>query len=383
MRARVSDTLRAMGMSAAIGVLTLTSFAAIAESGSVPSSVGARDSLCVRMTGTLEGEHVTLAHRYELGGVLPATICDLEPRVRYRFTLDGGGLERRIGAFTMSGEGRAALHGVQFSAVARNIVLPGWGSVYARRAGAGLSDDISLGATLAVLYQEEMEYLHLRNRLAVQEERLGAAAAYEDRTRFQVASHEASRELNVQNEYRRRLATLAGALYAWQVVEPFLTDNPPGSAPGAAEGEITVRGSRQSRPKAFLYSLVRPGRGQFYQGKTARGILFSVATLAGGLAALHYQNEYDFALDDYQVCVERFNATDVVSEKKQLLDRASGLWSDVEHVRDRRNASLIALAGVWGWNVIDTFFSGGDGGAGSHRYSLDLDGRGAWVAVHF
>jgi len=187
-RARVSDTLRAMGMSAAIGVLTLTSFAAIAESGSVPSSVGARDSLCVRMTGTLEGEHVTLAHRYELGGVLPATICDLEPRVRYRFTLDGGGLERRIGAFTMSGEGRAALHGVQFSAVARNIVLPGWGSVYARRAGAGLSDDISLGATLAVLYQEEMEYLHLRNRLAVQEERLGAAAAYEDRTRFQVAS---------------------------------------------------------------------------------------------------------------------------------------------------------------------------------------------------
>lgn len=383
MRARVFGTLRAMGMKTAIGVLALSSFAAIAEADSVPASAGAHDSLCVHMTGTLDGEHVILAHRYELGGVLPATLCNVEPRVRYRFTLDGSGLERRIGAFTMSDEGRAALHGVQFSAVARNIVLPGWGSAYAGRTGAGLCDDISLGATLAVLYQEEMEYTHMRNRLAVQEERLGEAASYEDRERFQVAAHEASRELNIQNEYRRRLATLAGALYAFQVLEPFLMDNPPGSAAGAANGEITVRGSRESRPKAFFYSLVRPGRGQFYQGKTVRGILFSVATLAGGLAALHYQNEYDFALDDYQVCVERFNATDVVSEKKQLLDRASGLWSDVERVRDRRNASLITLAGVWGWNVIDTFFSRGDGGAGSHRYSLDLDGRSAWVAVHF
>jgi len=248
-RARVSGTLRAMGMRAAIGVLTLTSFAAIAEGGSVPASAGAHDSLCVHMTGTLDGEHVSLAHRYELGGVLPATICDLEPRVRYRFALDGGGLEQRVGAFTINGEGRAALHGVQFSAVARNVVLPGWGSAYARRAGAGLSDDVSLGATLVVLYQEEMEYIHLRDRLAVQEERLRDAAAYEDRERFQVASHEASRELNVQNDYRRRLAVLAGALYAWQVVEPFLTDNPPGSTTGAAKGEITVRGSRQSRPK--------------------------------------------------------------------------------------------------------------------------------------
>jgi hypothetical protein len=370
-------------MSTAKGVLTLISFAAIVESCSVPASAGTPDSLCVHMTGTIDGEHVTLAHRYELGGILPAKICNLEPGVRYRLTLGGDGLERRIGAFTIDGEGRAAVHGVQFSAVGRNIVLPGWGSVYARRAGAGLSDDISLGASLVVLYQEEMVYIHLRNRLAVQEDRLAEAASYEDRERFQFAAREASLELNVQNDYRRRLAILAGALYAWQVVEPFLTDDPPGSAAGAASGEITVRGSRESHAKAFLYSLVRPGRGQFYQGKTARGIFFSVATLAGGLAALHYQNEYDFALDDYQVCVERFNATDVVSEKKQLLDKASGLWSSVERERDRRNASLIALAGVWGWNVIDTFFGRGAGEAGPHRYSLHLDGREAWLAVHF
>jgi len=360
----------------------LLSFPAIAEGGSVRVSA-AHDSLCVHMTGTVEGEHVTFAHRHELGAVLPATMCDLEPQVRYRFLLDGGGLERRVGAFTITGEGRPALHGVQFSAVARNIVLPGWGSVYARRVGAGLTDEVSLGASLVVLYQEEMEYIHFRNRLSVLEERSKEAASYEDRERFQVAAHAASRDLNIQNDYRRRIAMLSGALYAWQLLEPFLTDNPPGSIRGAAEGEITVRGSRQSHPKAFIYSLVRPGRGQFYQGKTARGMLFSVATLAGGLIVLHYQNEYDFALDDYQLCVERFNATDVVSERRQLLGRASGLWSDVEHLRDRRDTALIALAGVWGWNVIDTFFSGGGGGAGSHRYSLDFDGRGAWVAVRF
>jgi len=374
---------RVMNKAFATYVLPIVGIAAFAASTASGALAEPRDSVCVHFSGTLQGERIALEHRYTLGGGLPATICDLERGVRYRLTLDGDGFERRIGAFSIDGSGRGAVHGLQFSVVSRNAVLPGWGSVYAGHAAAGLSDDLVLGASLIALYGEEMEYRHLRNRLDVQEARLAESATYEDRERFQAAVHEATRELNVQNNYRRRLAALAGAIYAWQVVEPFLTDNPPGSASGQGSGDITLRGARESHVKAFLFSLVRPGRGQYYQGKTARGTLFSVAAVTGGLAALHYQNEYDRAIDTYEVCVERFDATDVVSEKERLRGKASQLWIDVEHERDARNASLIVLAGVWGWNVIDTLFPGEHAGSGAQRYSFDLDERGAWIAFRF
>lgn len=135
--------------------------------------------------------------------------------------------------------------------------------------------------------------------------------------------------------------------------------------------------------KAVLFSLARPGRGQYYQGKTLRGSLFSVAAAAGGLAVLHYQNRYDRASVTYEICVERFDAADAVSEKDRLRAEASRLWSDVEHEKDGRNAALIALAGVWGWNVLDALFPGENSGSNRRWYSLDLDQRGAFVAIRF
>jgi hypothetical protein len=383
MSADSSNEAIVMGKRIPICMLTLLVLAAFA--GGSPHAVFAEsaDSMCVRISGTVEGEHISLSRRYSLGGMLPVTVCSLEPTARYRLTLDGEGLERRIGGFSIGVSGHTAVHGIRFSAVSRNAVLPGWGSAYAGRAAAALVDDIAITAALAILYQEQMEYRHLRNRLEADESHLGETMPYEERERFQAAAHAASRELNVQNEYRRRLAVLAGALYAWQVLEPFIADNPPASAAGAGAGEITLRGSRESRAKAFFYSLVRPGRGQMYQGKTARGFVYSIAALAGGLAALNYQNEYDVAVNDYEVCVERFDATDVVPEKERLLSEASLLWSNVERQRDRRNASLVVLAAMWGWNVIDTFFDGGASASGAQRLSLGLDARGASVALRF
>jgi len=363
-----------------MAVAILAALAAYAPMGALAEP---RDSLCVHFSGTLQGERVVLEHGYALGGGLPTTICNLGRGVRYRLTVDGDGLERRIGALSSNDAEAFAVRGVQFSVVSRNAVLPGWGSVFAGRVAAGLSDDFALAASLVTLYGEDREYRHMRNRLEIQRARLEESTEYEDRTRFQAAVHKATRELNVQNDHRRRLAALAGAIYAWQVVEPFLTDNPPGSSSGPGREDITLRGTRESRVMAILFSLVRPGRGQFYQGKTARGTLFSVATVAGGLAALHYQNEYDRATDTYEVCVERFDAVDAVSEKERLRDEASRLWIDVEHEKDNRNAALIVLAGVWGWNVIDTLFPGEGSGSGPQRYSFDVDERGAWIAFRF
>ena len=342
---------------------------------------GNSDSLCVRISGSEPGARITLAHRYALSGILPASFCSLEPGVRYRLILDGAGFERRIGAFSIEG-GAPRVSGIQALMAAKNIVLPGWGSASAGRVPVALTDDIGMAASLGWLLYEELEYRDQRDRFDALKESFSRAETSMDQVRLQVALHEASREVNIQNDRRLRLAILSGALYAWQIIEPFFIDNPPKSLDGRTKGEITLRGTRQSRPKAFIYSLVRPGRGQFYQGKSVRGVFFSAATLAVGLVALEYQTEYEYAADDYELCVERFDAADVVSEKERIRDEAVRLWSDVEREKDRRDASLIVLAALWGWNVIDTFFPAEQHEPGA-KYSFDLDARGASIALRF
>jgi hypothetical protein len=347
-----------------------------------PGSVeGKSDSLCVRISGNEPGARVTLVHGYTLSGALPVSFCGIEPGVRYRLILDGAGFERRVGIFSIDG-GAARVGGIQALMAAKNIVLPGWGSASAGRASTALCDDIGMAASLGLLLHEEMEYRDQRDRIDALDESFSRAETWADRARLQVALHEASREVNIQNDRRLRLAIFSGALYAWQVIEPFFVDNPPKSPGNQAKGEIALRGTHQSRPKAFIYSLVRPGRGQFYQGKTTRGVFFSAATLVAGLVVLDYQTGYEYAADDYELCIERFNAADVVSEKERIRDEAVRLWSDVEHNKDRRDASLIALAAFWGWNVIDTFIPAERRGPGA-KYSFDLDARGASIAMRF
>ncbi len=362
-------------------VRRLLSIAAILASIAPGAAEGKSDTLCVRISGSDPGARIALVHRYRLSGALPVSFCGLEAGVRYRMIFEGAGFERRVGAFSIDG-GAARVQGIQARLAARNIVLPGWGSASAGRGPAALSDDIGMAASLGLLLHEEMEYRDRRNRLDALNEAFSRADTWADRERLQTEAHGASREVNIQNDLRLRLAILSGALYAWQVIEPFFMDSAPKSLGDQAKGEIALRGTRQSRPKAFIYSLLRPGRGQFYQGKTARGVFFSAATLAAGLVALDYQTGYEYAADDYELGVERFDAAEGVSEKERLRNEAGRLWSDVGRAKDRRDASLIALAALWGWNVIDTFIPGERQGPGA-KYSFDLDARGASIAMRF
>jgi hypothetical protein len=363
------------------GVRHFVIIAAIMALAAPGAARGTGDTLCVRIAGREPGALVTIAHGYTLGGIIPVSLCGLEPGVHYRLTLGGPGFERRLGSFSIDADA-ASMKGIRAFLAAKNIVLPGWGSASAGRAAAAVSDDIGIAASLGFLLHEELKYRDQRDRLDALTETLSRTGIGTDRARLQIGIHEASREVNIQNDRCIRLAVLSGALYAWQVIEPFFTDGPPKSSGSGANGEITLRATMQSRPKAFVYSLVRPGRGQFYQGKTARGVFFSTMTLAAGLIALDYQTKYEYVADDYEICVERFDAADIISEKRRIKSEALRLWNDVEHAKNQRDASLIALAAVWGWNVIDTFIPGERRASGT-KYSLDLDARGAYFAMRF
>jgi hypothetical protein len=348
----------------------------------VPGAVeGKSDSLCVRISGSEPGVRIALVHGYTLSGSLPVLFCDLEPGAGYRLILDGAGFERRVGAFSIEG-GSPRVSGIQAHMAAKNIVLPGWGSASAGRGSTALSDDIGMAASLGLLLHEEMNYRDRRDRIDALNRAFSGAGTWADRVRLQAAQHEASREMNIQNDRRLRLAMLSGSLYLWQAIEPFFADVPPKSSGNRVKGEIALRGARLSRSKAFIYSLMRPGRGQFYQGKTTRGVFFSTATLAAGLVALDHQSGYEYAADDYKLCVERFNAAELISDRERIKDDAVRHWSVVEREKNRRDASLIVLAALWGWNVIDTVLPGEPPGPAA-KYSFDLDSRGASIAMRF
>jgi hypothetical protein len=335
---------------------------------------------CVRFSGHSGEASVLLERGYVLSGVLPVTLCGIERGVPYRITIDGPEFERRIGSFTLEAEG-GRVGGIRLGIMARNAVLPGWGAVRAERAGAAAADIVSLCGAIAVLAGEQQEYWHVENRLEVLQTAASNAITYEEKMRAVSAEHDASRSLNIQNRHRRRLALLCGALYGWQVIEPLFADAPPVLDSGPDRLSLVLSGTGRSRAKAFIYSFIRPGRGQFYQGKTTRGLAFSSASIAAALCALEFQNRYDEASGTYELCVERFNVAGSVPEKESLAEQCASLREDADTEKSHRDTALIALAVVWGINVADVFFDSNDGGASP--VTLELTGRGAALAVRF
>ena len=107
-----------------------------------------------------------------------------------------------------------------------------------------------------------------------------------------------------------------------------------------------------------LLSLVRPGRGQFYQSKWTRGGIFSVATTVAVFVSLDYLNRYDQAVNLYELQVEYFNTARTVEEREAISRSTDAYWADVEKTRRWRNISFGILAGIWAAGVIDTFIPG-------------------------
>lgn len=340
------------------------------------------DSLCVSFTGPPGGLHLHLMRGYGLGGVVPFTVCTLEPGKTYRTTLDGGGFERRIGTFSIDGSGRCRSGGIRIGTLLRNTVVPGWGSVRAHRAAPGVADGLTLAGSLIVLSLEDRDYRDLKDRYSRAIDRSRHAGTQEELQRYMRDAHFLSREANVQNEYRKRLIYLSAYLYGFQLIEPWLAINPPRMRSESGGNIIDVGSARATRFKALLHSLLHPGRGQFYQGKTYRGVFFSVTSVAAGMLALEYYHRYDYDAMRYEIAVEHYSAATTIDEKRIYGNEASEIWNDVEKQKRRRNALLATTAGLWGLSLIDTMFPAG-APAGGERYALDIGPGGCALAVRF
>ncbi len=341
--------------------ISIIAAAVLTVAATVPASAqgspGAHDSLCIHFAGDSRDLMVQLRSGMILSGTVPLTLCSLEPGITYDLTVRGYGLEVRTGYLSIDESGAVSIRGNRMGTFARNLV-PGWGSIDVGRENAGWSDMVDIAVGGAISYRELREYQHIENRYSILMEQLKAADTVEDRQKIRIDANRASRDLNVQNAHRKRIIGYTAFMYAFQLIDPWLVGNPPKTAAGTGGSVVELRGTGSSTVKAALLSLVRPGRGQFYQGKKTRGVIYSLATTAGVFMALENLNRYEEAVTLYELNLEYFSTAETVEDKEYFLNRSGAYWADVDKTRKWRNTSYIILAGVWAMGVVDAFIPG-------------------------
>jgi len=322
-------------------------------------TAGAGDSLCLHFSGDSRDLLVQLQRGMVMSGTVPLTICGLEPGATYSMTVRGRGFEIRKGYLSFDRNGVASVRGNRLGTFARNII-PGWGSIRAERKDAGWSDIISIAFAGMVTLREQNEYQHIENRHDILMGQLEAADNVEERKKIRTDANKALRDLNVQNQYRRLCLGYTAYMYAFQLIDPWIVGNPPRTRVTAGGSVVEIRGSGSSAAKAALLSLLRPGRGQFYQGKKTRGILFTIVSTAGVMIALDYKDLYEQAADAYELNLEYFDNADNIDDEEYYRERSREYWADVEKTRRWRNISYGVVAGIWAAGVIDAFIPGRD-----------------------
>ncbi|GEM_PF-1895312 len=346
------------------------------------AEAGRSDSLCVHFSGSPPGIFLRMDRDLSMSGKLPFTTCRIQPGAGYRMIADGEGLERRIGMFSIDGKGKPRMGGIRMGAAMRNAVLPGWGTMAYASASAGISDGLSILASLIVLGVEDNKFRDMRDDYDAMMYSLEKARTFDERRRIQEAVHIASMETNTQNDHRKRLALFSAVLYGLQIVDPWLSGSPPRMKPDQSGRDVEISTGGISKAKAFVYSMIHPGRGQFYQGKNIRGFLLSSLTTAAGLVALECQNRFDEDVTKYDYTLEKFGSASTIVEKEEWAAEASRTWDEVEDGRVKKNAAYIVTAALWGYSLLDTIID--DGGIPSGKgYSMEMDSRGVALVLKF
>ncbi|MFO7915864.1 MAG: DUF5683 domain-containing protein [Candidatus Krumholzibacteriales bacterium] len=281
-------------------------------------------------------------------------VCDLRRDLQYDVSTFGRGYEKRAAEMELTDEGIPEITGYRTETVLMNSILPTSGTFMRGREQQGYLDLLSMAGGLYQFYEENSEYHDLKDRYDRLNSYLQSSGSIDQAEQLRKEAHRAYIYAEQQNTYRKQLFALTSALYAFQVLEPLFIDNPPPYRRDQGSSHIVFSGRRKSTGKAFLYSLVRPGRGQYYQGKNIRGLFYSAVSVLAGYVALDQNNQYQKKLDDYNITLEEYNYARTISERSEYIRTASILREDAEDARDNRDLSLYILAGIWGANLIDT-----------------------------
>jgi hypothetical protein len=362
--------------------IVLAAAVLLVSSGAAGARGASADSVCVQFEGTRGVVRLEIDGDYALTGTLPAILCNLTAGVAYRIIVEGYGIEPRIGRFGIDPDGAPRAAGISGGIALRNVV-PGLGTIYAGHPWTGVVDIGSVAASAVVLAREHMHYMDLRDDYDAKQELLASSMSLDAIETLAWEVNVAARKANTQNTYRKRLLIFSGYLYAHQIVEPFFFFPAPRIRIDAGGTVADVTPTDRSAVKAMLFSLFLPGRGQFYQGKTGRGVIYSSLFVAAGLNALDFHNRYDKDANRYQLAVEMFNAATYIEHKKYYHDRANIAWRAVEDSKRKRNTMYIICAGIWGLSLLDTLIPPAESKGVEERYSFEMGPAGGALVVRF
>jgi len=320
---------------------------------------------------------------YRVSGQMPLSVCELGRSTSYRLYVNGGNFEERIGNLDIDSSGKIKIGGVLLGVFLRDATLPGWGSFYKGHGAEAVFNAIGFYSVLYKYLSEQMQYHHLHNRYDVLLSNLYEVESYEQKKVIQRELHRTSIELNVQNDCRRRYIIASLALYSEGIISAIFTTLPPDVEVGSGGRIVRFSGGSLSRSKAVLLSILRPGRGQFYMGKQTKGMLFSFLTTVTALSALEFHSQYDWAVYRYNMAVEAFNSTSSYEKMKMFSEEAEIRWDDVKTLKLKRNVSYIALAAVWGLNVVDAIFTTHEEEGFHFPVSFESSINGACVTIRF
>lgn len=317
--------------------------------GLVIPTVGIADTL---LSTDPSETYLSIEGPVSLAGLAPLSLEAL-PSGRYTVTATGDGLARGRSRFFRSDRGLVSGDRPGIDSL---LYPPGWHHAREDRwrglafAGAGITSGILAARAHANMRtgENERDRATLRYRGAVLEddildarrEVMQATTAWQD-----------------HQEVRRLWGVYLGAVWGGAALETWLL-TPRARMEHRGHGEYVLTVPRAARAKLAGMSLLVPGAGQRYVGRSHRGTLLSVAVALLSAQAIESHDDFLTARREQsaaQFRYDRARTTASVSEALHLLERAAEKADDRDVTRRVFFGAAVAIYLV---NAVDAYFLG-------------------------
>lgn len=122
-----------------------------------------------------------------------------------------------------------------------------------------------------------------------------------------------------------------------------------GQSPTSISGSL----SPKSRWKAGARSIFLPGWGHYYSDRTARGVVFSVATVGMAVGYFFFDAHADNRLEQYDDLRARYDAAGSVEEQEELLPFVEEALDDAYQADRNRLIWGYMTIGVYAYQILD------------------------------
>jgi hypothetical protein len=291
--------------------------------------------------------HVSVSGSMSVAGVAPLPIAQL-PIGQYYLAAEGPGLPAIRGRFVISPEG---VFGRSWAGPAAIVLPPGFVHLeHGETRGWALAGAGAAGGTMAIYSQASVR--NAQDKVDRAERAYSWATSPEGIANTRWALLMATKERDDYVEIRNLWVGYLGVTWLAAGLEAvFLTPQPSFSSGGPGRCLVTM--PRASGGRAALRSILIPGGGQRYMGRSTRANFFFTAAAALAASSIAAQDAFLEARRDQAQAVRRFaNAQD----ESELDSARRGLEKAAERVEDKnilRWTLVGSAAGVYAWNILD------------------------------